>query len=407
LESLKIAIASDWFFPKIGGIESHIDELARHLMETGHEPHVITHDYRYLRPYADSFPYPVERFSAPVYLKKSHISLGAGQLWRINELYKKTGFDITHVHSIYSPLSIAVANLSRGIRDVPVVATNHSFYGNPAADPVLKPVLKRVLKRIDTFIAVSRPVARDTLQLLGESLEGRRVVVVPNGIDTEKWRPPEPEEREKARRALGISDEIVLFYTGRMTERKNAHRLPLIVSKALELSGMARDKVRLLIVGNGEMREKLVENLKKTGLGENTVLFDFLPRERLLEFYWASDIVMVPGILESFSIVGLEASATGRMVVGRDRSGISDLILDGVTGLLGHTEEEVSKKLAWALENPDLVEKMGAEARRRALRNFSWGVVIKKLLRVYRMTMDEADGKDKLYLLYKLSRRIG
>jgi 1,2-diacylglycerol 3-alpha-glucosyltransferase len=61
MEGLKIAIASDWFYPKVGGIESHIDELARNLLFAGHEPYVITHDYRYMKPYVDSFPYHVVR----------------------------------------------------------------------------------------------------------------------------------------------------------------------------------------------------------------------------------------------------------------------------------------------------------------------------------------------------------
>lgn len=406
MESLKIALASDWFFPKIGGIETHMDELARALLKEGHEPYVITHDYRYLGHYEDNFPYPVKRFPSSIYLKEHHISLGPSQLWKINQFYKEEQFDITHVHSIYSPFSIAVANLSRGIRDIPVVATNHSFYGNPKADPIIGPMLRYYLRRIDSFIAVSTPVARDTKELLGNKLNGRPVLVVPNGIDVEKWRPPEPEEREKVRNSLGISDEIVILYTGRMTERKQAHRIPFIISKALELSGVSRRKVKLIAVGNGEMRPKFEENLRKSGLAERSVVLDFVPRDRLIEFYWAADVVLMPGILEAFPMVGLEASATSRAIVGRNESGLSDLVLDGVTGFLGDSEEEVASKLGRVLMNPELVERMGREARRRAVEEFSWDVIVKKILEVYRMTIEMADGNDKRYLLYKLWRRI-
>ncbi|ASJ03562.1 glycosyl transferase [Thermococcus profundus] len=406
MESLKIAIASDWFFPKIGGIETHMDELARNLLAAGHEPYVITHDYRHMGPYEDGFPYPVKRFHSSIYLKSYHISLSPSQLWKINQFYKEIRFDITHVHSIYSPFSIAVANLSRGIRDVPVVATNHSFYGDPKADPIIGPMLRYYLRRVDSFVAVSTPVARDTKRLLGKRLNGRPVIVVPNGIDTEKWRPPEPEERENARRALGLADEIVLFYTGRMTERKQAHRLPFIVSKALEVSGVPREKIRLVAVGNGEMRAKFEENLRRTNLMGRTLLFDFVPRDRLIEFYWAADIVLMPGILEAFPMVGLEASATGRMIVGRNESGLSDLILDGTTGFLGDSEGEVAQKLGEVLTNPEIIEKMGREARKRVVEEFSWDVVLKRILEVYRATIEASDGVDKRYLLYKLWRRV-
>ena len=407
MESLKIAIASDWFYPKIGGIESHIDELARNLLLRGHEPYVITHDYRYMGPYVDSFPYPVARFRGTFYFRKSHTSLGFGQLWGINELYKKVGFDITHVHSIYSPLAISVSKISRGIRHVPVVATNHSFYGKPSLDAVIGPFVRHNLERIDTFVAVSRPVAEDTKNLLGNTLNGRPVLVVPNGIDTRKWRPPEPEEREEARKSLGVRDEIVVLYLGRMTERKQAHRIPAIVRGALKRSGVPKRKVKLIMVGNGPMRPVLERNLRETGIGEITELYDFMERGRLMPLYWAADIVLMPGILEAFPVVGLEAISTGRLVIGRNESGLSDMIINGVTGFLADSEEGMIENLATALQERDRLIAMGREARKRVEKEFSWDVVLGKILRIYKRTMDMRDEIDRRYVLYKLVQGIG
>ncbi len=407
MEGLKIAIASDWFYPKIGGIESHIDELARNLLFAGHEPYVITHDYRYMKPYVDSFPYRVVRFPSTLYFKKYHVSVGYDQFWRINEFYKEIGFDVTHVHSIYSPLAVAVSKISRGIRDVPVVATNHSFYGKPPLDSMIRAFVRHHLKRVDTFIAVSTPVASDTRRLLGNGLNGRPVFVVPNGIDVRKWRPPEPEEREKARRDLGARDEVVILYLGRMTERKQAHRIPFMVREALRRSNFPKRKVKLVMIGNGPMRPKLEENLRKTGIGEITELYDFMERGRLLPLYWAADLVLMPGILEAFPVVGLEAMATGNPVIGRNESGLSDMVLNGKTGLLAVSEEGMAENLARALLDREMLVEMGIEARERAEKEFSWEVVLKKILRVYRMTMEMGNGVDRLYLTYKLMRRLG
>ncbi|WP_297464902.1 glycosyltransferase family 4 protein [Thermococcus sp.] len=407
MEGLKIAIASDWFYPKVGGIESHIDELARNLLLAGHEPYVITHDYRYMKPYVDSFPYRVVRFPSTIYFKKYHVSVGYDQLWRINEFYKDINFDVTHVHSIYSPLAVAVAKISRGIRNVPVVATNHSFYGKPPLDPLVRALVRHHLSRVDTFIAVSTPVAEDTQQLLGSALKGRPIVVVPNGIDVRKWRPPEPEERERARRNLGVEDEVVILYLGRMTERKNAHRIPLMVRKALERSNLPPWKVRLVMIGNGPMRPILEENLRRTGMGRVTELYDFMERGRLLPFYWAADLVLMPGVLEAFPVVGLEAMATGNPVVGRNESGVSDMVLHDKTGLLADSEEGIVENLAEIFENRDRLVEMGIAARERAEREFSWDVVLKKVLRVYRMTMDMGDDVDRRYLAYRLMRGLG
>ncbi len=407
MEGLKIAIASDWFYPKIGGIEAHIDELARNLLSAGHEPYVITHDYRYMKPYVDSFPYRVVRFPSTIYFRKYHVSVGYDQLWRINEFYKEVNFDITHVHSIYSPLAVAVSKISRGIRNVPVVATNHSFYGRPPLDPLIRAFVRHHLKRVDTFIAVSTPVADDTRELLGHKLNGRPVVVVPNGINVKKWRPPDSNEREWARRDLGVRDEIVILYLGRMTKRKNAHRIPLIVREALRKSNLPKRKVRLVIIGDGPMRPTLEDNLRKTGLGEVAELYDFMERGRLLPLYWASDLVLMPGILEAFPVVGLEAMATGNPVIGRNESGLSDMVLNGKTGLLAVSEEGMAENLARAFQDREMLVEMGIEARKRAEKEFSWDVVLKRILRVYKMTIDIGNEVDRLYLAYKMMRRIG
>ena len=407
MESLKIAIASDWFYPKVGGIESHIDELARNLLLTGHEPYVITHDYRYMKPYVDSFPYRVVRFPSTLYFRRYHVSVGYDQFWRINEFYKEMNFDITHVHSIYSPLAVAVSKISRGIRNVPVVATNHSFYGEPPLDFLIRAFLRHHLRKIDTFVAVSTPVAEDTRNLLGSKLNGRPVVVVPNGIDVSKWRPPEAEEREKARKDLGVNDEIVVLYLGRMTERKQAHRIPFIVRDALKKSNLPKRKVKLVMIGNGPMRSVLEENLRKTGIGEITELYDFMERGRLLPLYWAADLVLMPGILEAFPVVGLEAMATGNPVIGRNESGLSDMVLNGRTGLLAASEEGMAENLAKAFQDMEKLVEMGVAARERAEKEFSWRVVLRRILRVYRITMEMRDEVDRLYIPYKLMRRIG
>ncbi|WP_297506809.1 glycosyltransferase family 4 protein [Thermococcus sp.] len=407
MESLRIALASDWFYPKVGGIEAHMDELARNLLKAGHEPYVITHDYRYMQPYDGGFPYPIKRFPATFYIRRYHISLSPTQLIRINEFYKSVTFDITHIHSIYSPLAIAVANVSRGVRDIPVVATNHSFFGNPPMASFFRWELRRSLKRVDHFIAVSTPVARDTAELIGDLRKERPITVIPNGIDTETWRPPEEEERMRAREKLGVGDEIVLFYVGRMTGRKMAHRLPFVIKRALELAGMEKDRVRFVAVGEGDKRPEFEENLRKTGIGEITSLFGFLPRKRLKEFYWASDIVLMPGILEAFPVVGLEAMASGRPIVGRRESGLSDMVIDGLTGYLARSEEELAERLALLLEDYELVEKMGIAGRERAERCFSWENILKRILRVYKNTLDRAEEFDRKYLLYRLSRELG
>ncbi len=405
MESLKIALASDWFYPKVGGVETHIHELALNLLREGHEPHVFTHDYRfYDRSFDDSrLPYPVHRLHGLVYVRRAHVSLGPGALVEANRIYKAVGFDVTHVHSIYSPLAIALANLSRGVRDVPVVATNHSLFSwdSFTARTLVRPLLRRLLRRVDVFIAVSSVVERDTRRLLGRSLGARPLLLVPNAVDTGFWRPPEPEERRRARELLGLGpEEVAILAVGRMSRRKMIHTVPRVAADAARRSGA---KIALVIVGEGEMKNTVLEEVARfRDVFSSVHIHGFVDRATLRCFYWAADVLYVPSRMEAFSIVALEASATGLPVVGWRGSGVSDVVADGVTGFLVSSEEEAAARLAQLASDGEARERMGEEAARRAQALFSWPRVVRMILDAYREALRLGAAVDRHYLLHRL-----
>jgi len=403
VEGLKIALASDWFYPKVGGVETHIHELALNLLREGHEPHVFTHDYRfYGKRFDDSrLPYPVHRLRGLVYVRGAHVSLGPGALLEANRIYKAVEFDVTHVHSIYSPLAIAFANLSRGIRDVPVVATNHSLFSwDSLAARALVPMLRWLLQRVDVFIAVSDVVKKDTRRLLDRSLGERPLLLVPNAVDTVFWRPPEPEERMRARELLGLRpDEVVILAVGRMSRRKMMHTVPRVAADAARRSGA---KIALVIVGEGEMWSVVLEEVARfRDVFSSVHVHGFVDRTSLRCFYWAADVLYVPSRMEAFSIVALEASATGVPVVGWRGSGVSDVVVDGVTGFLVSSEDEAAARLAQLASDGEARERMGEEAARRAQALFSWPRVIKMVVDAYREALQLGVTVDRHYPLHR------
>lgn len=136
-------------------------------------------------------PYEVHRFRGRITINSFHVSVGTGMLREVNELYKKEHFDITHGHSIYSPIAVGVSNLSSGIRGgTPSLITNHSLLGSSMLNPAYTAILRLSLRKVNSFIAVSEAVERDLRSILGKSLKGRATYVIPpNGIDTEFWKP--------------------------------------------------------------------------------------------------------------------------------------------------------------------------------------------------------------------------
>ena len=411
MESLKVALVSDWFCPKIGGIETHIHELSLSLLELGHEPHVITHDYRGWRGGwgCGRLPYPVHRFHGSIYLRRLHVSAGPGMLYSINRLYKGIVFDVTHVHSLYSPLGMGVAQLSRGIRSVPVVATHHSLLPRSAAGKAAARLLISFLaKRIDIIIAVSNAVRRDTITLLGGRTDGKEIVVVPNAIDPRFWRPPEPGERASARKALGVAgNEIVITVVGRLTVRKEIHHMPRIAREAWKKAGPDR-RVTLLIVGDGPERRRVEAAAAAASEppGFRVLVTGFKPRSLLREVYWASDILVVPSAYEAFSITALEALACGVPVVGRSGSGVEDLVNVTGGGLLANSLKGMSSIIARLLVDEELRARLAAAAVKRVQSHYSWDQVAPRIVEVYRRAMHTASLVDREFLLHRLWLKV-
>ncbi|MDK2384681.1 MAG: glycosyltransferase, partial [Candidatus Korarchaeota archaeon] len=324
---------------------------------------------------------------------------GLGMMRRINDLYKEQGFDVTHAHSLFSPLAMLTSYVSRGIRDVPVVATNHSILGSPRLGFAYRPLVRFMARKVDVFIAVSSVVAEDTRRLLGGSLGDRNIMVVHNGIDTGFWRPPSPGERGEARRRLGVDDRLVVGVVARLTRRKRVDLVP-------ELASRLGSEVVFLVAGDGPQREELLERAERLGVRDRIVLLGFVPRERVREVLWASDVFLSPGELEACPIAVIEARAAGVPVVGRNRSGVGDIVVQGETGLLFDEVWEAAEHLSLLLGDEAARRRMAAASRRRAEEAFSWASVAGRSLEAYRRALEAASEVDRHMLLHRAWLRV-
>ena len=145
------------------------------------------------------------------------------------------------------------------------------------------------------------------------------------------------------------------------------------------LRDRSHDDVRLVILGedskDGDESEK--ERLKSvaSGLGVRDRV-DFLgsvAHHELPYFYSAADVCVMPSYSESFGLVGLEAQACGRPVVGSDVAGLRSVVRDDVSGYLidGHEPAAYAERIGRLLDNPELAQQMGRRGRLLAQR-FSW-----------------------------------
>ncbi|NJE07673.1 glycosyltransferase family 1 protein [Thermococcus sp. M39] len=392
MESLKIALASDWFFPSIGGIEYHIHDLATNLVKMGHNVHIITRfgDYS-----DEKLPYSVHRFRGYINLDSFYISIGTNLLRKVNELYKKEHFDITHGHSIYSPIAVGVSNLSSGIRGIPSVMTNHSFLGKSILNPTYILLLRASLRKINGFIAVSNAVRQDLENILGKSLRNRPIHVVPNGIDTNFWTPVEDKEEWKSK--IGL-DGIVITTTSRLTKRKRIDIIPKLARIITEKYGMT--DIKFVIIGDGPERRKIEELIKAYHVQDKVLMVGKQPREKVREYLWASDIYLSPTIYEAFGIAALEALSCGVPVVANNHGGISEIVKHGLTGLVSQDDKELLENILYLLDNPELIEKMGRNARKAVKEEFSWKKIAKEIVEIYKKTIETFE--ENPFILYTL-----
>ncbi len=196
------------------------------------------------------------------------------------------------------------------------------------------------------------------------------VHVIPNGVDVERFRPPDATERSRARAALNIDDDrTVAVFVGHEFERKG---LPL-VSEGLRRAG----GVTLLVVGGSpDMIRRAEAHARELGVA-NRVQF-VGTHDDPVTFLWASDVLVLPSAYEANALVLLEALACGLPVVATRVGFAPDLVRDGENGYL------VDRDAASVGERLDTLDLGDREAMRAAARasaeQYSWPQIARRYL---------------------------
>jgi glycosyltransferase involved in cell wall biosynthesis len=316
--SRRIALVCDWYHPRRGGIEAHLDGLATRLVARGHVVHVIT-----------STPGPTDVNGIPVHrLDLPRLPFAevvfAPVAWPIQQLLAREKIDIVHSHvSIISPVALA-GGLAAHRAGLPSVVTFHSFV---PGTPILARLAGALLGAHSwnaMMTAVSRRVIREVEPFAPDAVFS----VLPNAIDTAFWTPLD----------AGDSHETVrLVVAGRLQSKKR----PLLLLRVLrELKRTAAGEAwSLTIVGEGPLAGPLRDGVRDLGLDDRVRFAGWLDRDRLRDTLRSSDIFLSTAARESFGLAALEARACGLPVVAVEDSAVSAFITHEVSGLLASTDD--------------------------------------------------------------------
>jgi len=306
--ALQIVFVSHYALPHVGGIEVVVDRIARELTTRGHSvTHVASASVRPDElPLREMPPYEVVRLPALNILERRaglpYPVFEPVSLVRTLRRACRTA-DVIHAHGMLYASSAAALLLTRRSSDAVRVLTEHAGmirYSHAAMNLIERAAITTIgratVRAAEGIIVVGTRVEKEM-----EVMAHVPVVRIENGVDLNRFRPANAEERRRLRKDLGWDEEPRVLFVGRIVERKGA---PLAIAAA-KLAGT----FRLAIAGPG-------------AAGPTDGAYDHLGApddDTLATIYRAADAFLLPSHGEGgFPLTAREAMASGLPVILRD-----------------------------------------------------------------------------------------
>lgn len=368
---MKICIVSRGVDKK-GGISRYNAELAERFC-LNNEVHLLTYKCELVNPYLNIHRYRIPE--KPYFLQISTSFFKVSKL--IKELDIKFNFDVIHsseCESTYQDVITAHSCVRGAFEKLgpnnPFVDFLRSLRPFTAFGLIVEKFIytKHKYKKV---IAVSEGVKREIISYY--KIPEEDIVVIPNGVDIEKFK-PNSRSRKKIRERYGLNgDEIVLIFSGHEFRRKGLKYI-------IEALPMIEGDVKLLVVGRDDPTpyKKLASKFKVL---DKVIFAGFVPQVN--EYYAASDIFVFPTAYEAYSLATLEAVASGLPIIATKVNGTEDLIKNGYNGFFIKADPtDIAEKINILAEDKRLRVQMSKNARKTAKKH-SWDEVVKQTLRVY------------------------
>ena len=245
----------------------------------------------------------------------------------------------------------------------------------------------RIIQGVDRVICATEQERTLLQQLYSASSE--KISVIPLGVDMDRFH---PAEKDEARRALGLNDERIILFVGRIEPLKG---VDILINAAALLESDVECCV--LIVGGDESSLTEVAELqalaKERGIEHRVAFVGAVDHDTRPLYYNAADLCVVPSHYESFGLVAVEAMASGLPVVASRVGGLAGTVRDGETGYLipWLCPEPFAERIELLLENEPLRRNLG-ESARDAVGRYRWEHVAGAVLELYNVLTGRSTG---------------
>lgn len=290
----------------------------------------------------------------------------------LRNIIKKNNYKIVHINmlSMANILPI-IAAYKEGVKHI--ILHSHNT-GTP------KGILRKILDKINKKMAIK--YATDYFacsKLAGDWLYGKKnqFEVINNAIEIEKFKYNDIT-RKKIREELEIGKNIVIGHVGRFCEQKNHKFLIEVFNELVKI----KPNYKLLLIGEGKLKQKIVEQIKKLGIEEKVVILP--PKRDIQDYYQAMDIFTLPSKFEGLGIVLVEAQANGLQCI------CSDVVPNEVK-VINTLQRIPLKKDEWlkALVNAKNRVNNNTVSKNLKMKNYDITIEAKKLMNRYINYMED------------------
>jgi len=240
-----------------------------------------------------------------------------------------------------------------------------------------RPLYKMIYRKADYIQAISNYLAE----------RGKRmgavcpISLIPNGADLEKFQVP--NNKLQIRSKLQISnikpDDKVVVTTSRLVEKNG---IEYLIRAMVDMYS----NVKLLILGSGELENKLKSLTRELGLEEKVIFLGQVDYKDIPEHLQASDIFCRPSLSEGLGSSFIEAMACGLPIIGTRVGGIPDILHDGGDGLFCEVKspEDINDKIKMLLNNEQLYKKLSFGAAHNVKLIYNWDKIAVDMEKIFK-----------------------
>lgn len=363
-----VLILSPFFYPNVGGVETHLIDLCRGLRKRNYFVYVLTYQpiavsikgqrvekerNLYIRRlWWPGFNLFHKLESWPPFFNFVYLTPGLFFLSFFFLLNNQKKIDVIHGHGIVGSF---IAVVLKRIFKIPVVVGTHAIYSFKPKS-VFARAVKEIFNSTDKVLALAEKSRKELLKI-GVSKEklGRYTYWVNQKIF-------EPMDKKRARKKLAMNNTFTVLFVGRLMEIKGVRTI-LQVAKEVE------NKINFIFIGAGPLEKESKLAAKKH---KNIIFCGRVDNQRLPIYFNAADIFVIPSKYpEGFARVVLEALSCGLPVFASNMGVIPEEINQQVGVLMRPTARNFKQKILWAYKNPGRLRKMSKAAVIFARKNYS------------------------------------